>query len=218
MDVEGRAELEAQMALSVQERRVEVVKDLRRRVSLFCAIEAHDLAEAVEVPAHLETGEEWTFTRYAELVSVEVNARDNALASEVVCLIEGAVSARRFLELVKLSQPLDDADDPSFALLTNRERANLERAISEAQLEANESNGMNCMNCMNCIARHSVETDSGGVLEFEADIEDDGSCINLRTPYDKRAKRFADLSRCEISDEWLAASLYHPGFSGHSVA
>lgn len=52
---------------------------------------------------------------------------------------------------------------------------------------------------MNCIARCSVESASGAVLEFEGDVEDDGACINLRTPYDKRAKRFTDLSRCLTS-------------------
>jgi len=60
-------------------------------------------------------------------------------------------------------------------------------------MEANESNGMNC------IARCSVESAAGAVLEFEGDVEDDGACINQRTPYDNRAKRFTNLSRCLTS-------------------
>jgi hypothetical protein len=131
--------------------------------------------------------------RYAPIVSVEEHARYNSPASELVYLIEEAVSAERFQQLLKHSEPLDESDDPSFAFLTKGERSRLEDAIAEKQMEANESNGMNC------IARCSVESDSGAVLEFEGDVEDDGACINLRTPYDKRAKRFTDLSRCLTS-------------------
>ena len=126
-------------------------------------------------------------------VSVEEHARYNSPASELVYLIEGAVTAERFQQLLKHSEPLDESDDPSFAFLTKVERSRLEDAIAEKQMEANESNGMNC------IASCSVESASGAVLEFEGDVEDDGACINLRTPYDKRAKRFTDLSRCLTS-------------------
>lgn len=104
-----------------------------------------------------------------------------------------AVTAERFQQLLKHSEPLDESDDPSFAFLTKGERSRLEDAIAEKQMQANEANGMNC------IARCTVESDSGAVLEFEGDVEDDGACINLRTPYDKRAKRFTDLSRCLTS-------------------
>ena len=110
-------------------------------------------------------------------------------------MIGDTVSAERFQQLLKQSEPLDDAEDPSFSFLTNGERSRLEKAIAEEQMEANESNGMNC------IARCSVESDSGMVLEFEGDIEDDGACIHLRTPYDKRAKRFTDLSNC-LKSSW----------------
>lgn len=163
------------------------------RTPQFSAIPAHDLADALDVPEHWRPGNEWSFTRYAPIVSVEEHARYNSPASEPVYLIEEAVSAERFQQLLKHSEPLDESDDPSFAFLTKGERSRLEEAIAENQMEANESNGMNC------IARCSVESDSGAVLEFEGDVEDDGACINLRTPYDKRAKRFTDLSRCLTS-------------------
>jgi hypothetical protein len=61
------------------------------------------------------------------------------------------------------------------------------------ELEANEMNGMNC------IARCSLKTPSGKVLCFEARIEDDGSCINLLTPY--REAAFVDLENC-VCDGW----------------
>ena len=147
----------------------------------------------MNVPAHWRPDSEWSFIRYAPIVSVEEHARCNSPASELVYLIEDAVSAERFEELLKQSEQLDDVDDLSFAFLSKGERSRLEQIIAERQLEANESNGMNC------IARCSVESESGAVLDFEGDIEDDRACISLRTPYDKRAKRFTDLFRCLTS-------------------
>ena len=185
--------LQALLALPPGERRDAVAKDVRRRAPQFSAIPAHDLADALDVPEHWRPGREWSFTRYAPIVSVEEHARYNSPASELVYLIEEAVTAERFQQLLKHSEPLDESDEPSFAFLTKGERSRLEDAIAEKQMEANESNGMNC------IARCSVESASGAVLEFEGDVEDDGACINLRTPYDKRAKRFTDLSRCLTS-------------------
>ena len=189
-DVPG---LQTLLALPLGGRRDAVAKDVRRRAPQFSAIPAHDLADALEVPEHWRPGSEWSFTRYAPIVSVEEHARYNSPASELVYLIEDAVSAERFQQLLKHSESVDESDDPSFAFMTTGERSRLEDAIAEKQMEANESNGMNC------IARCSVESDSGAVLEFEGDVEDDGACINLRTPYDKRAKRFTDLSRCLTS-------------------
>jgi len=185
--------LQTLLALSLGERREAVAKDVRRRVPQFSTISAHDLADALDVPEHWRPGNEWSFTGYAPIVSVEEHARFNSPASELVYLIEDAVSAERFQQLLKHSESLDDADDPSFTFLTKGERSRMEEAIAEKQMEANESNGMNC------IARCSVESDSGAVLEFEGDVEDDVACINLRTPYDKRAKRFTDLSICLTS-------------------
>ena len=142
------------LALPPGERRDAVAKDIRRRAPQFSAIPAHDLADALDVPEHWRPGSEWSFTRYAPIVSVEEHARHNSPASELVYLIEEAVSAERFQQLLKHSEPLDESDDPSFAFLTKGERSRLEDAIAEKQMEANESTGMNC------IARCSVESAS----------------------------------------------------------
>lgn len=183
------------LALPMNERREAIAKDVRRRAPQFRCIAAHDLADALNVPAHWRPDNEWSFICYAPIVGVEEHARCNSPASELVYLIEDAVSAERFEELLELSEQLDDVDDPSFAFLGNGERSRLEEVIAERQLEANESNGMNC------IATCSVRSKSGAVLDFEGDIEDDGACIDLRTPYDKRANRFTDLSRC-LTSSW----------------
>lgn len=187
-DGQAAVALRLLLALPLNERRKAVSKDVRQPAPQFRSIAAHDLADALNVPAHWRPDNEWSFISFAPIVSVEEHAKCNSPASELVYLIEDAVSAERFEELLKQSEQLDDVDDPGFAFLSNGERSRLEEIIAERQLEANESNGMNC------IARCSVESESGEVLDFEGDIEDDGACINLRTPYDKLANCFTDLS------------------------
>jgi len=114
--------LQALLALPPGERRDAVAKDVRRRAPQFSAIPAHDLADALDVPEHWRPGSEWSFTRYAPIVSVEEHARYNFPASELVYLIEEVVSAERFQQLLKHSESLDESDDPSFAFLTKGRR------------------------------------------------------------------------------------------------
>ena len=93
------------------------------------------------------------------------------------------------------SSNLDGVEKPDFHFLTTDERALLEEAIAFKELEANQDNGM----C--CIAYYSVQTPSGDVLSFEATIEDDGRCIELKTPYDYRDGKFCNLDDC-VTDSW----------------
>jgi hypothetical protein len=181
------------LALTMDNRRNAIAKDVRSRSPRYRSIPAHDLAEALGIPAPWKPGDGWTFTRYARLMTVEEYAMYNSPASEVIYMIEDSLDPERLEELIRLSEPLDDVEKPCFSFLTRSERSSIEDAIAERQLEANESNGM----C--CLGHCSVKSPSGAELQFEGDIEDDGQCITLRTPYDKRAKRFVDLSRCRTS-------------------
>lgn len=181
------------LVLTMDSRRDAVAKDVRSRSPRYRSIPAHDLAEALGIPEPWKPGEGWTFTRYARLMTVEEYAMYNLPASEVIYMIEASLDPERLEELIRLSEPLDDVEKPRFSFLTRSERSSIEDAIAERQLEANESNGM----C--CLGHCSVKSPSGAELQFEGDIEDDGHCITLRTPYDKRAKRFVDLSRCRTS-------------------
>jgi len=110
------------LALPPGERRDAEAKDVHRRAPQFSAIPAHDLADALDVPEHWRPGSEWSFPRYAPIVSVEGHARYNSPASELVYLIEEAVVAERFQQLLMHSEPVDESDDPSFAFLTKGER------------------------------------------------------------------------------------------------
>ena len=49
-------------------------------------------------------------------------------------------------------------------------------------------------------ANQSVKASSGAELDFEATLEDDGSCLEIKTPYDQRDGRFLDTSDGEL--EW----------------
>jgi hypothetical protein len=181
------------VALGVESRRATVAKDVRSRSPRYRCVPAHDLADALGIPESRRPGSEWSFTRYARLMTVEEYAQYNSPASEVIYMIEDSLDPERLEELIRVSEPLDDVEKPRFSFLTRSERSSIEDAIAERQLEANESNGM----C--CLGHCSVKSPSGAELQFEGDIEDDGHCITLRTPYDKRAKRFVDLSRCRTS-------------------
>jgi hypothetical protein len=138
----------------------------------------------------------WYFTSYAVKTSIEDYAELNDPASELVYLIQDQVSAERFRALVNDSSGLDQVEKPNFHFLTPEERKLLEEAIGSKQLADNQANGM----C--CIAHYSVQSVSGYSLSFEADIEDDGACIDLRTPYDYRDGKFLNLNDC-MTDSWV---------------
>ena len=169
-----------------------VAKDVKTHKNRFAEIDAFDLAHALEVPQAEQPSGDWSFISYAEKISCEEYAKYNSPASEIVYLIEDDVPAKRFKELVKKSSKLDEVAAPKFNFLTVHERALLEEAISQEQLENNEDNGQSC------IAHYWVGKRSDNLC-FEATVEDDGSCIFLLTPYDK--KEFVDLNNC-LTDDW----------------
>jgi hypothetical protein len=51
-----------------------------------------------------------------------------------------------------------------------------------------------------CLAHYSIQAPQGKKLTFEALIEDDGGCVDLKTPYDDRDGTFTDLSKCLVVD------------------
>ena len=183
------------MKLDLDSRRDLVAGDVGKPSPRYSGISPHDLAEALGVPDADKPGPEWSFTRYAEIITVEEYAMNNPPTSDVIYLIRDSTDPDRFAELLQLAKAQDDVDEPDFSFLTGTERSKLETIIAENQLEENCSNGM----C--CIGHFSVTTPSGDHLSFEGEIEDDGDCINLLTPYDDQANLFTDLSNC-VTDEW----------------
>lgn len=182
------------LSMSLENRVAAVAKDVKSRRDEYAGVDPFDLARALDVPEPESPNGEWSFTTYAEIMTVEEAAEVILPASEFVYRLQGRVAPERFDELVRESAHLDEVERPSFDFLTAPERAALEDAIARERLEANLSNGM----C--CVALYSLPR-GPGELRFEAGVEDDGSCIHLRTPYDDRDGHFTDLSEC-VTDSW----------------
>lgn len=182
-------------AMTLDDRLEAIAVDLQSKEQRYCGIDAQALANALGIDDCKSPGGDWSFTRYAQIVSVEEHARMCSPASEVVYLIQDQVEPDRFDELLTLSEHLDETDAPTFDFLTKTERKILELAIAEKDLESYASNGINCL------AHISVQTNSLVNLEFEAVIEGDGSSLTLRTPYDKQLNKFENLTEC-LTDSW----------------
>ena len=93
------------LALDMDSRRTAVAKDVRSRSPRYRCIPAHDLADALGIPESRRPGSEWSFTRYARLMTVEEYASYNSPASEVIYMIEDSLDPERLEELVRLSEP-----------------------------------------------------------------------------------------------------------------
>jgi hypothetical protein len=80
------------VALGVESRRATVAKDVRSRSPRYRCVPAHDLADALGIPESRRPGSEWSFTRYARLMTVEEYAQYNSPASEVIYMIEDSLN------------------------------------------------------------------------------------------------------------------------------
>ena len=172
-----------------------VSQDLLSCEDRFAAIEAHDLAEALGVPdAHQPTDENWKMIAYAKIRSLEEQAKIKSPLSEFIHELKDYVSEDRAMTLETEVVKLSERSKPGFGFLNVQERKVIEEALARRDLEANLSNGTSS------IARYQVAATSGE-LWFEAEVEDDGTCIRLRTPYDKRDAKFVELENC-VTQDW----------------
>ena len=185
--------LEELLAMPLKKRIAAIDEDVETRKDRYAGIDAFDLADALEVEQPEQPADAWGFTHYAEKQTVEEFADFQDPVSELVFYLKDHVKEKRFKELTLKFEQLDSIDKPSFEFLKPAERLLIEEAINAEQLEANKSNGM----C--CVASYMV-CKNGHVLCFEGDIEDDGTCLELRTPYDYRDGKFIDLSNCIIEE------------------
>lgn len=183
------------LAMSRPERISAVAQDLRNRQDRYREIEPHVLAEALGVPASRRPGGEgWRIIAYARIRSLEDQALEKHPPSELVHVLKGKVSAARFAELETAFAKLDEQEAPTFDFLGKKERLLLEESLARDDLESGIMNGIGS------IARYCAPAEDGGLC-FEGAVEDDGSCIELRTPYDQRDRRFIRLESC-VTEEW----------------
>ena len=186
-------QLETLLSLPIEERVVAVDRDVRSRRNQFADIDPFDLANALGVPQPDSPSGDWSFTGYAEKVSAEELAGTYTPVAEVVEFLRGHVTLARFRVLEKRFAEVDE-QRPELGFLKSKERRIFEQIATERRLESNLSNGI----CR--VASYSVRQ-RGIELEFEGDMEDDGHCLYLRTPYDKRRGNFHDRSNW-VTESW----------------
>tara|TARA_B100000676_G_scaffold311131_1_gene379928 strand:- start:3269 stop:3856 length:588 start_codon:yes stop_codon:yes gene_type:complete len=173
-----------------------VAADVESRADEYPNIPEFELAELlgisdVRTPGGWPT---WERVTYCIKCSLEEWAEILGAPSCLVDFIPESIDpARRELLEAEL-EGLDEGDGPVFGFLDPVERAAIETAVLEDEMRNIQDNGMNCL------AHTHVKSKSGATLSFEADIEDDGKCETLRTPYDKRDGLWVDLSNCELSE------------------
>lgn len=199
---QGSDPLQKLLSIPPAERVAAVSKDVRTKTDEFRNIDPHELAESLGVPTpRWPNRSDWGFTDYAERISLEEYANGSDGLSELVYQIKDKVSLERFQVLVEESVDLVDyCGDPQFGFLTNEERQWLEEELAFEQLESNMENGI-------CTIAQFMIPLATGDLVFEGDIEDDGACITLRTPYDGRDGRFRNLDNC-VTDSMLCEKKY----------
>ena len=181
-------------SMSVEARRDAVLKDLKsKKKDRFRDIPPHKLAELLGVPDAEHPGDNWSFLRYYEKRSLREYGWTFGLCYdfELTCWSNPEDQAR----LRAAYERADKRAREDFTFLSEGEREILLEWCAEQERENVRSNGM----C--CLAHFTLDDDSDGLLRFEAEVEDDGDCYHLLTPYDYRAGRFVDLSNCDV-DEW----------------
>lgn len=182
-------ELVRLLAISPADRLSAVAHDIRERRDEFAQIEAHSLAAALGVTDSRRPEDRWAFTSYAPIRSLEERADERDDLAEWASYFSDEASSLRFAELELNFTRLKDTEESDFGFLTAGERQHLEAALAREEL------GRNMMNGIFGVARFTLSGAAAG-HSFEGDIEDDGACIRLRTPYDERDGKFTDFSQC----------------------
>ena len=181
--------------LSVAERIAAVAEDVVSGKKCFASIETHDLADLLDVPQPDQPDDSWSRTIYAERKTLEAYVDlDNGIISEIPNMLDGVSSAERIAAISARCDAYAEGSLHSFDFLRPEEHKRLLEKLDEKALERLRDNGIGCV-AIYCVEHGSNE------LWFEGDIEDDGSCIDLRGPYDG-----VDGSE-RNSDEWISSDL-----------
>ncbi len=164
--------------LSVEERIAAVAEDVASGKMYFASIEAHDLAELLGVPQPEQPDDSWSRTIFAERRTLEEYVDlDEGILGEIPDMVDGFASDERLAAISAKCNAHAEGSIHSFDFLQPEERKRLLEQLEEKALERLRDNGIGC------VATYCVEH-GDHELWFEGDIEDDGSCIDLRGPYD----------------------------------
>ena len=174
----------------IKERLRVIAQDVRSKVDLYRTIDPFNLAEALGAPDL----DEWNrCTAVAIQPLEEIYKNGGGEPDEDINILDGEVSDDRFSEIVAATEAALKSKHLNFSFLSPDERQILEKTLAERQLQNDLDNGIGG------IATCTV-TDGEDELSFEGEIEDDGTILWLRTPYDERDGGVQDLSNCVVEE------------------
>lgn len=165
-------------SLSLSERIRAVAKDVDSKKNEFAVLDAFNLAKLLEVPDPDQPGDSWSRAVYAEKRSLEeyVDLNDGIL-EEFAEMLPGGTSAKRAQTVTEKCEAFAAGEIGSLDFLKPREQQAILEQLEERELQSLMDNGIGG------VATYCVSDDENE-LWFEGEIEDDGSCINLKGPYD----------------------------------
>ena len=111
----------------------------------------------------------------------------------IVELLQSQLTAERYKELdskIDLREGYKTGYANLLGFLTGDEKLKIEEYNMEQRYEDDKASA-----CY-CYAYNTIKAPDGKELTFQALIEDDGTCTELKTPYDERDGNFTDFSAC----------------------
>ena len=179
-------------SLKYRDRLNAIADDLTSEQDRYRDVNPHDLAKLMRVPCP-NPGDGWTYIKTCIEQSVEEWIEVNGAAEELARHLEGHVEPTRLADLeYKLSQVDEYSGNPDLSFLKSSERLAIEAALMEHEMDEIEGGYV--------VARFCLGSPKGVEFWFEGDIEDDGECIHMRTPYDHRDGQFSEIG--PMSEEW----------------
>ena len=177
-------------ALTLEERIKAVEADVDSPEEKFSAIDPFELARLLEVPQPEHPDNSWSFIIAVMKEDLEEHAMSKGPVSDYAEYLADDVSTERYEELSQKFGEYEGGEISDFSFLTAKERELLEKALNAENLASARDNGIGCK-ATYCVNSGDHE------LWFEAEIEDDGSCVTLSTPYDG-----ANGEPFDTSDPW----------------
>lgn len=179
-------------ALSLQDRIVEVSKDIQSNTNRYKGIDAHDLACLLGIEDPYQPGGDWTRFYGINEDEFEFYQFLDAMPAALEKL-KGVVSEDRYSELEETQEGVGS----EFCEFTAKEVEIIKKgfdydAIFEKLRETSPSASVQI----------NTKEVQGHVLPFEGTIEDDGSCIHLSSPYDLGINGLSKPEDFLVSDFW----------------
>lgn len=164
--------------MSVAERAMAIHEDIVSGRMRFAHLDPFDLAYLLGVSQPDMPDGSWHFVTAAEVRSLEAQLEENYTdgAAELIFRLSDVVDGHRFKELKIECEKYDAGVRGDLHFLHPNERWYLERLLAKDDLRGLLDNGLGCT------AYFCVQTGESE-LWFNAEIEDDGHCFLMSTPY-----------------------------------